>query len=211
MLTHDQIWRGIDRLAERHGLSPSGLARRAGLDPTTFNRSKRRTREGKLRWPSTESLAKVLQATGTSFQEFVELVEDHPAAAPAPTRRLRHRRLGELEPAVHFDAAGFPLGEWDEIDFPRIEDADAYAIELDRDVAPPAYRTGDLVVVSPRQSVRRADRVLVCTRTGELIFGVLDRRTLTRVVLEPLDPRLAPRDLVSEEVAWISRIVVLSQ
>ncbi len=211
MLTHDQIWRGIDRLAERHGLSPSALARKAGLDPTTFNRSKRRTREGKLRWPSTESLAKVLQATGTSFQEFVALIEDNPEPPVTPPRRLRARRLGELEPLVHLDASGFPLGEWDEIDFPRIEDPDAYGIELDRDVAPPCYRTGDLVLVSPRQSVRRADRVLLCTRDGELLFGVLDRRTLTRVVLDPLDPRGQPRDLPAEELAWLARIVMVSQ
>ena len=53
MLTHAQIWSGIDRLAHRAGLTPSGLARRAGLDPTTFNPSKRFSRDGeKPRWPS---------------------------------------------------------------------------------------------------------------------------------------------------------------
>ena len=41
MLTHAQIWSAIDRLAARAGLTASGLARRAGLDPTTFNKSKR--------------------------------------------------------------------------------------------------------------------------------------------------------------------------
>ena len=45
----------------------------AGLDPTTFNKSKRGTANGKLRWPSTESLAKVLAATGASFEEFAAL------------------------------------------------------------------------------------------------------------------------------------------
>lgn len=210
MLTHEQIWRGIDRLAERHGLSPSGLARRAGLDPTTFNRSKRRTREGKLRWPSTESLAKILEATGTSFREFVALVEGD-GNPPPPARRLRMRRLGELDPLRHFDASGFPTGEWDEVDGPHVDDADAYAIELDRDVAPPAYRSGDLVVLSPRAAVRRADRVLLCTRSGELLFGVLDRRTLNRVVLEPLDPERPPRELPQGDVAWMVRIVWLSQ
>ena len=59
MLRHEDIWRAIDKLAHEHGLTPSGLARRAGLDATTFNRSKRMSREGKLRWPSTESVAKV--------------------------------------------------------------------------------------------------------------------------------------------------------
>ena len=54
MLTHAQIWTALDRLAERAGLSPSGLARKAGLDPTTFNKSKRITGDGRERWPSTE-------------------------------------------------------------------------------------------------------------------------------------------------------------
>jgi len=52
MLTHNQIWTAIDRLAARAKLSPSGLAKKAGLDPTTFNKSKRVTPEGRQRWPS---------------------------------------------------------------------------------------------------------------------------------------------------------------
>ena len=63
MLTHDQIWNALDRLAERAGLSASALAKRAGLDPTTFNKSKRITPDGRERWPSTESVAKALAAT----------------------------------------------------------------------------------------------------------------------------------------------------
>ena len=65
MLTHDQIWTALDRLAERAGITTSALARRAGLDPTTFNKSKRVTGEGRERWPSTESVAKSLAATNT--------------------------------------------------------------------------------------------------------------------------------------------------
>ena len=50
----------LDRLAARAKLSPSGLAKRSGLDPTTFNKSKRITPDGRPRWPSTESVAKAL-------------------------------------------------------------------------------------------------------------------------------------------------------
>lgn len=75
MLTHKQIWNAIDRLADRRGLTPSGLARAAGLDPTTFNRSKREGANGKLRWPSTESIAKVLEATGITMDVFVGLMD----------------------------------------------------------------------------------------------------------------------------------------
>src|SRR5882672_11066943 len=76
MLTHDQIWGAMDRLAERSGLSPSGLAKASGLDPTTFNKSKRITPEGRPRWPSTESVAKSLAATNTKIDTFVSLITD---------------------------------------------------------------------------------------------------------------------------------------
>jgi 2-hydroxychromene-2-carboxylate isomerase len=74
MLSHERIWSALDALAERHGLTASGLARRAGLDPTAFNKSKRRGADGRDRWPSTESLAKVLDATGSSLDDFMSLV-----------------------------------------------------------------------------------------------------------------------------------------
>ncbi|WP_337232551.1 hypothetical protein, partial [Vibrio cholerae] len=71
---HESVWAAIDALAERHSLSASGLARRAGLDPTTFNKSKRYASDGRARWPSTESLAKVMEATGSTFDEFTRLI-----------------------------------------------------------------------------------------------------------------------------------------
>jgi len=46
MLTHGKIWTAIDALASRYGLLPSGLAKRAGLDVTAFNPSKRVTTTG---------------------------------------------------------------------------------------------------------------------------------------------------------------------
>lgn len=75
MFTHGQIWAGIDRLAGAKGYSASGLAKRAGLDPTSFNKSKRTSPEGKPRWPSTESLAKVLSVTDATMSDFIALVE----------------------------------------------------------------------------------------------------------------------------------------
>ena len=80
MLTHAQIWRAIDGLAAAHGLSPSGLARQAGLDPTTFNKSKRGDEGGKLRWPSTDSITKILAATGMTLIDFAVLIESEKSA-----------------------------------------------------------------------------------------------------------------------------------
>src|SRR6188768_3561023 len=76
MLTHADIWNAVDRLAARAGLSASALARKAGLDPTTFNKSKRITPEGRPRWPSTESVAKSLAATSTKVEIFMTLLSE---------------------------------------------------------------------------------------------------------------------------------------
>ena len=73
MFTHKEIWQAIDDLAQRHGYSASGLAKAAGLDPTTFNKSKRISADGKPRWPSTESISKILAVTGENMAEFLRL------------------------------------------------------------------------------------------------------------------------------------------
>lgn len=71
MFTHEEIWKAIDLLAQRHGYSASGLAKKAGLDPTTFNKSKRVSADGKPRWPSTESISKLLVVTGETMAQFL--------------------------------------------------------------------------------------------------------------------------------------------
>jgi phage repressor protein C with HTH and peptisase S24 domain len=72
-LTHSNVWRAIDLLAAKHGMSVSRLARRAGLDPTTFNISKRFGPDGKPRWPSTETIALILAATGEPLVGFISM------------------------------------------------------------------------------------------------------------------------------------------
>jgi phage repressor protein C with HTH and peptisase S24 domain len=89
LLTHEQIWSALDRLAARASLSPSGLARRAGLDPTTFNKSKRVTADGRERWPSTESVAKALAAADASIDTLVELMGDGVRHDTSPSPAIR--------------------------------------------------------------------------------------------------------------------------
>ena len=212
MLTHQAIWRGIDLLAERNRLSASGLAKRAGLDPTTFNKSKRTTKQGKPRWPSTESLSKVLDATATTMSEFVGLLDDGGVGPTAPARRIRCLSLSQVEREPAFDPAGFPqAGPWEDIEFPAIGDDAAYAVELDRDVLPPALRVGDMLIVSPKGSVRRNDRVLVRRRDGSVELGVLLRRTAQRISLGNLILANDERSLELTEVAWLARILWISQ
>ena len=164
MLTHAQVWSAIDRLAARAGLSASGLARRAGLDPTTFNKSKRITAQGRARWPSTKSIAKALTATATPIDAFLELINPSGAAA---TRAVPLIGFAEAGAGGYFDDAGFPVGEgWDEIAFPAVSDEHAYALEVSGHSMEPAYRDGDVILVSPAAPIRRADRVVVRTEAA---------------------------------------------
>lgn len=71
-MTHSDIWGAIDSFAYSHKMSCSGLAKRSGLDPTTFNKSKRWSKYGQPRWPSTNSIAKILEATESSIYDFVK-------------------------------------------------------------------------------------------------------------------------------------------
>src|ERR1700688_2451930 len=146
MLTHDQIWTALDRLGERAGMSASGLARRAGLDPTTFNKSKRITADGRERWPSTESVAKALGATNSSIDTFVQLIGDG-ARAMQSVPLLGFAQAGS---GGYFDDGGLPSGKgWDEVALPSVSDEHAYALEISGDAMKPAYRDGVVIVVSP--------------------------------------------------------------
>jgi len=209
MLTHTQVWTAIDRLAARAGLSPSGLARKAGLDPTTFNRSKRTTPQGRSRWPSTESLAKSLAATGTSMETFVQLIDDpaRPTSQGVPLTGLAQAGNGG-----YFDDAGLPVGnEWVEVAFPAIADENAYALSIHGDSLEPVYRDGCVIVVAPAAPVRKGDRVVVRTKDGAVTLKELKRRTPK--VIEVRSIGASPKDhtLLARDVIWMARILWASQ
>jgi len=205
MLEHQSVWRAIDRLAARYNLSPSGLARQAGLDPTTFNKSKRITKEGKQRWPSTESLAKVLNATGASLAEFISLVEDQ--EHPVSFRRLPKLRFAMAAQPGYFDAEGRPLrSHWEEAAFPDVPDPHAYALEITGDGLLPVYRNGDLVVVSPSAEVKSGDRILLRSLQGELLIAELLERSSDRLRIKSLSRENVVRELPRSQAQWVSRI-----
>ena len=66
-MKYENVWDAVDKLAQKHGLSPSGLAKLAGLDATTFNKSKRIRPDGKKRWPSLDSINRLLEIFNISF------------------------------------------------------------------------------------------------------------------------------------------------
>jgi phage repressor protein C with HTH and peptisase S24 domain len=208
MLTHNQIWTAIDRLAARAGLSPSGLAKKAGLDPTTFNKSKRITPDGRARWPSTESVAKSLAATGLSVDTFVTLIGNTKHVA----QTVPLIGFAQAGSGGYFDDGGFPVGKgWEEIAFPSVNDEHAYALEISGDSMKPAYRDGDVIVVSPAAPIRRGDRVVVKTRDGEVMVKELRRKTTKSIELKSLNAEHRDRTLSMTDVLWVARIVWASQ
>ena len=208
MFSHADIWRALDALASAHGLSTSGLARRAGLDPTSFNRSKRVTPNGRPRWPSTESLAKVLECTGTSLEDFARIV-----GSKKPLRtRIPLIGMARAGNEGYFDDAGFPAGAgWDEVEVPGISDENAYALRITGDSMEPVYRDGDIIVVAPNAMTRVGDRVVVRLKTGEVLAKELRRRTAEFIVLRSLNPAHGERTEPVRNVMWMARILWASQ
>lgn len=209
MLSHEQIWSAIDALAQRYGFTASGLARKAGLDATTFNRSKRLGPDGRERWPSTESIAKILAATGASLDEFMSVVMRR---GPAPSRTIPLIGFAQAGSAGFFDDDGLPVGAgWEEVAFPGVTDEKAYALEIAGDSMLPLYRDGDTIIVSPTATVRRGDRVVVKTVEGEVLAKQLRRQTARTVELASLNPEHPDRVLGLSEIAFMARVIWASQ
>lgn len=214
MFSHDRIWAAIDALAARNRLSVSGLARRAGLDPTTFNKSKRNAGDGRPRWPSTESLSKVIQSTGASLEEFTALVRGSGDELSATRGTASVPLLGFAQAGTggYFDDAGFPVGQgWDEISLPTTGDEAVYALEVSGHSMMPLYRDGDVVIVSPSSSVRRGDRVVVRTRDGEVMAKILQRRTSRSIELGSVNPDYPDLHFAVDQIEWMARILWASQ
>jgi phage repressor protein C with HTH and peptisase S24 domain len=215
-MKHEDIWRALDTLAAENGLSASGLAKRAGLDATTFNPSKRCMPDGRPRWPSTESLAKVLDATGASLEAFSSLVSGARVLASNATRAASRRipliGLAQAGGDGFFDDGGYPVGGgWDEVSLPEVGDPNAYALEVSGDSMEPVFRDGDMVIVSPASPIRRGDRVVVRTNDGEVMAKQLARRSARRVELRSLNPAHPDYSFDLAQVAWIHRIIWASQ
>jgi phage repressor protein C with HTH and peptisase S24 domain len=209
MLRHSEIWRALDRLAAKHGLSASGLARRAGLDPTAFNKSKRKSPTGKPRWPSTESVAKCLTATGESLSGFLVLIGERSGIALA--RRLPLLRYSSAGGSGVFDDSGHPTGKaWDETEAPGVSDPNAYALRITGNAMTPVYRAGDVVVVSPDADVRRGDRLIVKTRNGEIMAKELVRQSSQKIELKAIGGQQR-RTLAKGDVLWMARIQWVQQ
>lgn len=214
-MRHEDIWRAIDTLAAERGLSPSALARLSGLDPTSFNPSKRQTTDGRSRWPSTESIAKILAVTNAGLEDFSALVMGARVMSDSHTKRRSRLPLIDMVQAGalgFFDDGGFPVGSgWNEVELPGIMDTSAYAMSIGNDSMLPIYRNGDIIVVSPAAPVRQGDRVVTRSRDGTIMAKLLRQRTARFIELVSLNPDAPGFKLQAKEVLWMHRIIWASQ
>ena len=209
-LSHAKLWKALDALANREGTSPSGLARRAGLDATSFNPSKRfgPGDPPRPRWPSTESLTRVLEATGLSLGAFAALADDAPPASTS----IPLLGLAQAGADGFFDDAGLPLAEgWEQTDLPRVKDS-LLSLQIAGDSMTPLYREGDKVIVDREATdVRKGDRVVVRTIGGETLAKEIAAMNAREVTLASINPAYPPRALPRRDILWMARILWVSQ
>ena len=212
MLSHTQIWSAIDALADHNDLSVSALARRSGLDPTAFNRSKRFGTDGRQRWPSTESVARILAATGCSLPNFAALAQSTAGNGAMANGGVPLIGFAQAGDGGYFSDGGFPTGHgWDLVELPAATAPQAYALTVQGESMMPLYRNGDTLIVDPEAQVRSGDRVVVKTTSGEIMAKVLHKNGPRRVELSSLNPEHADRSFERDEIDWIARIVWASQ
>ena len=200
-LTHDWIWQAIDALASRQGLSPSGLAKLAGLDATAFNRSRRFSADGRPRWPSTESIAKILDVTGMTLDEFADIasrpselrVSDRSSLEDIPV-------LGEIRDAAVTNAARLGGAQ-----------GSRFALTVADASLEPVYSLGNTLILSAWEPLRAGDRVVVKPSGMQPLPRLLTRETGKRIELASFQPETRPLCLQRRAIDWIARIMWVRQ
>lgn len=205
MLTHHQVWAAIEALARRHGMTASGLARRSGLDPTTFNRSKRIGNDGRQRWPSTESVAKILEATNVSLDEFLMLLRQHQEEEPGKGGLEEGRQTPYGPEAVRQVDV-----DWNAIDFPDNLRASSILLEVEGETMLPVYKPGTRIIAR-KGKIAAGDRVVVATRDTAVMIRDVVRKTRGRLFLQGWNPAQPDRVLEDGKIDWVAKVLWASQ
>lgn len=206
-MRYDLIWNAVDKLAKDNGLSPSGLAKKAGLDSTTFNKSKRMRTDGKRRWPSLDSINKILEVCNTSFEDFYqETIDD---GVSKPVNSIPFISYSKIINNVDSDNKNLATNSWNKIQFPDNRD-NLYAIDIDINNFNPLYRISDILIISKNSDIRRGDRILILKKDGNKQISEFVRRTAKS--LEILNINNNEEDsILIEDIKLVNRIVWVSQ
>lgn len=204
MLSHKKIWAAIDGIARESGLTASGLAKKAGLDPTSFNKSKRIGSGGKLRWPSTESVYKILKVLNKDLSFFSSLVE--------PDSFSEINIIGSIKNNAQGFCETIEESEWEKIAFPRSFSKDTVAIKISGYSLEPVYRNGDVLVISKNEDILcEGDRIAIKTTNDELLIKTFSKKDDKNLTIKSLREEKNPVKIPTEEVDWIAKIMWASQ
>jgi phage repressor protein C with HTH and peptisase S24 domain len=208
-LSYTEIWRAIDKLAMMQNLSVSALAIKAGLDPTTFNPSKRINASGRPRWPSTESIHKILQVTNTSAADFLSMSGGSGLTSSAVTMPLLNLPVGK-HPSF-FAATGEPKknNAWDAIEFPGHIPPHAFALEVTDDAYLPYYKNGDRLIAAAGGIFRHGDRVVVALKSGDILLGIFARHSALNLELNLMNGN--SMTIPNADISWLARILWATQ
>jgi len=205
-MKYAQIWNAVDKLAELNGLSPSGLAKKAGLDSTTFNKSKRIRPDGKKRWPSLESINKIISVCDISFDDFYRLAGDNANKGAENKNLIAIFELSKIA-AQKSETESETIAK---IRFPEVIDK-MYAVEIDCQTMPSPYNKGATVIVAEGIEIRRGDKILLIKNDSSVVLGKFVNRTASALKIE--DFALDMKEITAKiaEVATIGRILWISQ
>lgn len=206
-MKYENVWDAVDKLAQKHGLSPSGLAKRAGLDATTFNKSKRIRPDGKKRWPSLDSINRLLEIFNISFEQFYALSSGN---EDKETGSIPFVKLSELHDKISPEMPKISFQSCSKVLFPDFKET-LYAVEVDNNNYSPLYRYGTLIIVSENSDIRKGDRVVIYQKDGEIILKEFVRRTPSKLVVGNINNPSDEENIAISEVNLINRIVWVSQ
>lgn len=200
-----EVWAGIDTLAEYHGFSTAQLARRAGLDPGVFSPGRRVGTNGEMRWPMMSHLGAVCNALGVSFGEFLGFMYGDPGRRAGFS--LPILGLARASESEYYDGSGYPYGEkWRRIEFPDVQDPNAFGIQLQDDIYAPIYPNGTVLVCAPDDRIDTGNKVLVNHSEEGLFIATMLRQTPYTVTLDPLAGE-GSQEFPATDIIWLARIV----
>jgi phage repressor protein C with HTH and peptisase S24 domain len=177
----------------------------SGLNSTSFNPSKRlRSEDGTGRWPSTESIAKVLKAAEMTWADFIAILEQTAATPAQPVGKLIIALASLIYPPYrglkHFDEHGNDVHG-------RV----SYIVNISNDTMSPIYRDGDMIMVSTGMEVKPNHRVLLYPKAGGVLIGKVIAKTEETINLESFQNSSELITIPQDEIAFIHKIDWLKQ
>ena len=208
MLQHKHLWDAIDTLAQLNGYSTSGLAKKAGLDPTIFNKSKRISTDGRERWPTTESIAKILNVANSSIGQFASLIHNNTITQDSlalPTTKLSALQAsnsfisstGHINPDLRFNSE-----QSTQID------SQSFMLKINSNLYTPDFKKGDTVIVTTNGGVRKKDLVVIALTNGDNIIVRIKKISIHMVETESINTdTLKTLSIPNKDILWLGRIL----